>query len=384
MAPSTNEDGDWFSSSVLEMVDYLDEVDEDWDDEQFEVAADILLDEFAREYDKALAEYRLIFTLAYHRIHQRWGEAIEMLNFYIILNERAGALFASMYDEPEGDDRFAALLQLHARACQVSREVLALLRAGYPGGAFARWRPIYEMAVAANFIEEHGQNTAKRFLQHRTIEDAREMEEYRRHHEKLGFEELDEQTEEDLVDLENKLVGRYEHSFKEDYGWADLVLENDEKPVLPVLARRVGLEEYLPYYRFASDFVHGGSKAVQGRLGLVKENPDEVVGVGPVNQGFIDPAQFTVLMLPQVTNAFLGLEDEPYWDVISRTLDDFGREVVGVFVVAPMPLKEISRNIAEKITEEYGEALLEGKEVEMSDEFADDIIEEILGTDSES
>lgn len=384
MAPSTNEDGDWFSSSVLEMVDYLDEVDEDRDDEQFEVAADILLDEFAREYDKALAEYRLIFALAYHRIRQRWGEAIEMLNFYIILNEQAGALFASMYDEPEGDDRFAALLQLHARACQVSREVLALLRAGYPGGAFARWRPIYEMAVAANFIEEHGQNTAKRFLQHRTIEDVREMEEYRRHHEKLGFEELDEQTEEDLVDLENKLVGRYEHSFKEDYGWADLVLENDEKPVLPVLARKVGIEEYLPYYRFASDFVHGGSKAVQGRLGLVKENPDEVVGVGPVNQGFIDPAQFTALMLPQVTNAFLGLEDEPYWEVISRVLEDFGREVVGAFVVASMPLKEMSRNIAEKITEEYHGSLLEGEEVEMSDEFADDIMEEVFGTDSES
>lgn len=388
MTPSADEGGDWFTLSVLEMVDYLDQVefDNDLDDEQFEEAADILLDKFAERYDEALLQYRLIFAFARKRIRQRWSDAIDLLDFHIILNEQAGALFASINDESEENYRFDVLMQLHVRTCHVSREVLALLRAGYPGGAFARWRPIYEMAVAASFIVDHGQSTAKRFLEHRTIEDFRELESYRKHHQDLGFEEIDEETEEELVDLKNKLVGRYKHSYKRDYGWADFDLEDDEEPVLPTLADKAGIEEYIPYYSFASDFAHGGSKGTQTRLGLIGETQDDMMGVGPVNRGFVDPAQFTALMLSHVTKAFLTLEDKPYWNVISWVLDDFAREAVAVFATTPIRerLMEASDEIGERIKEGHGgDPFTDEWEGELDEDMLSAIIYDVLGFDSE-
>ena len=37
--------------------------------------------------------------------------------------------------------------RLHARACQIAREVLTLLYAGFAEGAMARWRALHELAV---------------------------------------------------------------------------------------------------------------------------------------------------------------------------------------------------------------------------------------------
>lgn len=389
MPPPTDKGSDWFTSSVLAMVNYWEdeEPNDGFDDEMIEEAADILLDKFADRYEEVLLQYRLKFAFARERIRHRWGDGIDMLDFHIILNEQAGALFASVYYESEENHRYNALMQLHARACHLSREVLALIRAGYPGGAFARWRPIYEMAIAARFIAGHGQNTAKRFLEHRTIEDFRELESYRRHHKDLGFEELDENTEEELIDLKNKLVGRYKHSFKRNYGWADLDLENDEEPILAVLADKAGIAEYLPYYKFASDFAHGGSKGTQIRLGLVGETQHDLMGVGPVNQGFVDPAQFTALMLANVTNAFLSLENEQYWDGVSWVIEDFAREVVAVFATAPMRerLRVASDEIGERIKETHGGDPFSGEcNAELDVDVLTEILYDVLGFETRS
>lgn len=60
----------------------------------------------------------------------------------------------------DGQARFDSvarvLILLQARACQTSFEVRALLAAGFPGGAYGRYRTLHELAVIAILIAEHG------------------------------------------------------------------------------------------------------------------------------------------------------------------------------------------------------------------------------------
>lgn len=40
-----------------------------------------------------------------------------------------------------------ALIQMHARALQISNEILVLLKSGYADGAYSRWRTLHELTV---------------------------------------------------------------------------------------------------------------------------------------------------------------------------------------------------------------------------------------------
>jgi hypothetical protein len=57
----------------------------------------------------------------------------------------------------------SALTRLHARACQVAAEILALMQHGFADGAMARWRTLHEIAVIATFLRDRGEVMAERY-----------------------------------------------------------------------------------------------------------------------------------------------------------------------------------------------------------------------------
>jgi len=331
-----SEHGDevWFAASVLEALeDLLEDLDGDEDGEEFfEKGIDNLLDELALRYGKAVDVEKEVRHGFETRLYYRWGAAFDVLEFFIMSNEQTGRLFKALHGEKaeeENDALIEALIQLHARACQVAREVLALMRAGYADGAFSRWRAIFETAATARFIAENGENTAIRFLNHRTVDDYYELKSYRQHREALGFEPVDEEKWESLEKLFEELIDEYGKVFKTNYGWAAADL--DEDPSRRAVVDAVGLERYRTYYAFASDTVHGGSKGTQFRLGLTEDTQEEMLLAGPSNTGFTDPAQFTVLMLIETTDSLLSLKEEIWWPIISRTLSELVDEVIDAF-----------------------------------------------------
>lgn len=50
------------------------------------------------------------------------------------------------------------------RGILVTREVIHLLRGGFPDAALARWRTLYEINISAFYMKKHGESAAERYL----------------------------------------------------------------------------------------------------------------------------------------------------------------------------------------------------------------------------
>jgi len=118
-----------------------------------------------------------------------------------------------------------ALVLLQARACQTSFEVHALLRAGFPGGAYGRYRTLHELAVIAALMSQYGRqprhaDLADRYLDHTHIDQYRQAEHRRRSGRELGWPPLPAGTIKKLKKEYDRLISRYGRDYWDDYGWA--------------------------------------------------------------------------------------------------------------------------------------------------------------------
>ena len=211
--------------------------------------------------------------------------------------------------------------RLHARACQIAREVLTLLSTGFADGAIARWRALHEVAVVSLFIGRD-EDLAERYRLHEAVESLRAAHQYREHTERLGLEPM---TASEFAEIEAEVTSlnkRFGRDYSQQYGWATRGLQLTRKKVtFEQLEAVAKLNHFRPYYRLASHSVHANPKGAFFRLGLVDQSA--VLLAGPSDYGLADPGQNTAISLAQVTSALATLEP---------TLDD----IVGVKVVLIM------------------------------------------------
>lgn len=66
-------------------------------------------------------------------------------------------------DKKRKEYTFASINCLFARACQVYSEILCLVMNGFPDGALARWRTMYELCCYAEFIANNGEGVARAY-----------------------------------------------------------------------------------------------------------------------------------------------------------------------------------------------------------------------------
>lgn len=242
------------------------------------------------------------------RLLQRWKKPIDLLEVLIQmcydagkeLNNECGSAAAN-----SNDYVFSALTGLHARGCQVSHEILALLRAGFPDGAHARWRTLHEIAVTAHFIKDEGPEIAKRYLHHEITQTYKDALAYQEHARRLGYEPL---TERELTLVETRSQGileMYGKDFREDYGWVPRsILSN---PNFAELEKYVKMDHLRPYYRMASQNVHSGPKGISVKLGLIRNGSHiSKLLAGPSNYGLADPSQCAAISLNQMTTCLLS------------------------------------------------------------------------------
>ena len=62
------------------------------------------------------------------------------------------------------DQKFEALIRLHARAVRTASEVLILLRSGYSAAAFARWRTLHEIRIVLVVLADGNEELIRRYL----------------------------------------------------------------------------------------------------------------------------------------------------------------------------------------------------------------------------
>jgi hypothetical protein len=202
---------------------------------------------------------------------------------------------------------FEALTRLHGRACLTASEVSALLRTGHATGANARWRTLHELAVVAMFIAQHGQDVARRYLEHQAVEAFRAARRYQEFCRFLGEVPLEDEEIDELERSRDELVGKYGSEYAEQYGWAAQVL-GVGKPTFAQIAGSVHMDHWSPYVRMAGHGVHAGPRGAFFDLGL--PSGMQAIPAGPSHFGLADPGGNSLISLLQVSTALLahGLE----------------------------------------------------------------------------
>lgn len=122
--------------------------------------AAMILKTLRRDAPKMLHERRKEITGFEKRNFRRWRKAFDLFEMMIVMAGELGEhndIALRPQAQKNLDYKFEALAQLQPRAVLVSREILCLLKGGFPDGALARWRSLHELTVTAIFIAKQDQ-----------------------------------------------------------------------------------------------------------------------------------------------------------------------------------------------------------------------------------
>ena len=277
------------------------------------------------------------------RLDERWKDPLDLLDLVIALSIEAGTEFNRKFrnEAVSSDDAvFEALTRLHARGCQVSGEVLALLHAGFADGAHARWRSLHEMAVVASLIQKHGQELAERYLLHETIQQYKLACEYQKFFDRLDDEPPSKEDLDNLKIQRDELIARFGEAFNGDYGWASSAIGSN-RPTMSDIEQHVQLDHMRPYYRMASDNVHPNSHGAYFRLGLHSSQEEEVLLAGPSNFGLANPGHSTAISLLQLTTTLLATESDLDCVVTMKILAELTNAVGEAFLKVHQELETL-------------------------------------------
>lgn len=291
--------------------------------------ADEILVELKRKAPSMLKQEYALQTRYAKDLYSTWETAIDHLQTYIVMTFEGSQAYLKQITESKTPDRvFEALILFHAKACQVTREILNLLQHGYADGAQARWRSLHEIAVLACFISAHGNDTAERFILHEHVESYRAAENYNKYYTRLGAEPISDADIAILKQRHDSLLDRFGKEYRNNYGWASHIL-GKQRPLFADIEQSVALDHMRPYYKAASDNVHANPKGVLYRLGMLPE--ENAVLAGPSHIGLSDPATCTVISLNQVTVTLLTHKPSVDSLVMCNILATFSKDVQSAF-----------------------------------------------------
>jgi hypothetical protein len=252
---------------------------------------------------KTLAEHREIRHGFELRLQELWGPALDALEAVIIVAFEAGDLVSKAEGSKAiaDDPQLAAIIRLHARACLVGSEILALLRSGHAAGALARWRTLHELAVVALFIRDRDRQTAERYLVHADVRVVGRLDAYQKFAEKLGDVRLTPEEEQAIRARRAEILAGVSDpkDFATDWGWAGPI-DGNTRPKFEHLMAAVDLEHWRPIVDLAHYPVHASSAGLTNVLGTDGNH----LLAGASNAGLADVGHQTAIALQLAT---LGL-----------------------------------------------------------------------------
>jgi len=166
------------------------------------------------------------------RLEERWGEGLNLLRMLLTtvreLGQETVKRFSRSKSKKYASRRFV-LVHLHARACQVAEEVIALLENGFADGAMARWRTLHELGIVAALIEDADEELAVRYMHHSAVDLKKQVDDYDRTLIPLGYAPITQRERKRIEKDYAHAIQRYGKPFGTDYGWAAARL-NEPRP----------------------------------------------------------------------------------------------------------------------------------------------------------
>jgi hypothetical protein len=266
-----------------------------------------LFKELKKRAPSMIDDHHRADTAFQKHLGRKWNKALKLFKMFTVIAEEAGADHnheIRSSSEKFLSPKFEVLSRLHARSCQVSKEIFILLKSGFADGAHARWRTLHELAVDANIISEHDDELAQRYIDHDVIQKYKSANLYQEHYAELSFEPIPDDEINALSDSFKKLNSIYGENFKNEYGWASQLTKGGS-PTFKDLEVVANLQHIRPFYKLACLNVHGGPRGLFFRLGLNAEQENKILLSGPSVFGLSDPIQNATYSLMLVTSLLL-------------------------------------------------------------------------------
>jgi len=219
-------------------------------------------------------------------------------------------------------DRLNALTQIHARSLLIAEEIFCLLLGGFPSGAQALCRTLYELSIIAKVLGSSPAVISRRYQQSHIVELWRSLEDEHTH----GLHHLEPESVAIWNTAKKKfeaVIRRFGREMTQPYGWATPLFNAREegrrkrRVTFSDLDVLVGETERRWRYRNASHYVHAA------HLGTVKSvalGDAGVLTVGPRSIGFAEPATDCLWDLHEIEEVLLrtankaaGLPEPLYW-----------------------------------------------------------------------
>jgi hypothetical protein len=234
-----------------------------------------------------------------------------------ISRDIGGEFNAKLAAATEQQDRLrnGVLLRLHARATQVTTEIVVLLENGFADGALARWRTLHEIEVVATLIAEHGDALAERYVAHEVIEEAKMTRLAKETAEELGYKPPSKrELDRDEANVK-AAVEKYGVGFDRDYGWA--IGQVSPSNSFTDLAKAANRSRLRAHYKLASNNVHAGIRGISHQLGSMGT---QTLLAGASNAGLDEAGQNAAISL-SVVNQLLVVDTRDQTE-FAGTLDD--------------------------------------------------------------
>lgn len=263
------------------------------------------------------------------RCLERWMAAFDHLEIMWHVAEELGEKNSEEVRRTFGFDAGSvrvALDNLFPKALLISREIICLLKGGYPDGALARWRSLHEVVVTSMYISKHGEEVALSYLASFHFAARRAMRQLVEHASKSGIEPptLEELAEFDArcTDAETRLGRCVERDA--DGEWPKINPIKQHRNFYEI-EKSVDLGHWRPRYKWASMYLHAGHRPNTHVLGMSESERDAHL-TGQSNGGFVDPMQMTAISLGQATITYLlsevNVDRLVYAKVMSQLVDE--------------------------------------------------------------
>lgn len=142
-----------------------------------------LYEQMSASEDENVKELILVSDEFNKRNYLKWKSGFQKLEMLRQISIEAGMEFQKHFltiPEYETDPLLGVLMRQHANACRITGEIILLLKGGYPDGALARWRSLFEVAVTCLFINKYGRDAAIDYIRHGRVKAVEGMEEYQK------------------------------------------------------------------------------------------------------------------------------------------------------------------------------------------------------------
>lgn len=240
------------------------------------------------------------------RSFARWETAFDHLETIWHVAQEVGEMNGEELQasgEVDGDLVMAALANLLPKALLITREIICLLKGGYPDGALARWRSLHEVTVTAMYIRKHGHDVALAYLASFHFAARRAAHQLVQYADRSWIEPP---TKEELAEFDARcqaaeaLLGQTINRDSQGEWSAINPLHRD----FASIERDVAMDHWRPRYKWASAYTHARHRPHTHVLGM-SEAKTRMQLVGPSSSGLIDPFQMTAITLGQVTVTYL-------------------------------------------------------------------------------